>query len=208
MDLAQFRVTFQEYAHSLQAFIEGQGLHKPILLGHSFGGMLAQEHMALYPDVAASAILYGTSPAFGNAQGKRQQDFIRTRLQPLEEGKTIPELAEGMLNNMLGTKGISANAKALALKALAQTSEKTYINSIMCLKTFDQRKNLGAITIPCLLLVGSEDKNTPAAMMETMAGKIANAQFCCFANLGHMVHLEDPEGFNEMVLAFLAGQDS
>ncbi|MEY2954383.1 MAG: hypothetical protein RLZZ401_2470, partial [Pseudomonadota bacterium] len=61
--------TFKGLAESCIRLIEnlrnhrdGQGI---ILLGHSMGGMVAQEVVARRPDLVSRLILSGTSPAFG-----------------------------------------------------------------------------------------------------------------------------------------------
>ena len=197
-------VTFTHYAKVLDDFIRKHGLEKLILVGHSFGGMLVQEHLALYPNQIKAAVLYATSPAFGNPEGEWQQAFIRARLKPFEEGKSMPELAEKMMMNMAGSGGTGEGLE-LAKSAMAATRDETFKSSVWCLTTFDQRANLANIDMPTLLIVGEEDQNAPAPMMEKMASKIPSAEYVCLEKLGHLAHLENPTLFNDALASFLKG---
>ena len=40
-------------------------------------------------------------------------------------------------------------------------------------------------------------------MMEKMAAHIANADFVCLPQLGHLAHVEDPQLFNNALRLFL-----
>jgi 3-oxoadipate enol-lactonase len=164
--------------------------------------MMAQEYLALYPGQTRAVVLYGTSPAFGRREGEWQQQFIKTRLGPLDEGKTMAELAPDMVKGLIGSNAKAARL-ALAQQAMATVPETTFRAGLLCLLEFDRRDNLGQIDIPCLLLAGEEDTNAPAPMMEKMASKIPGAQFRCLPKLGHLAHLEDPVMFNTELQAFL-----
>ena len=82
----------------LKQFLDQHHLHKVHLLGHSFGGMLAQAFAVQYPDYLASLILYSTSAAFGSSDGVFQQQFIESRLKPLNEGATMAQLAAVLID--------------------------------------------------------------------------------------------------------------
>ena len=164
--------------------------------------MIAQEYLAAYEGGAAAVVLYATSPAFGRKDGQWQQQFIRARLQPLDDGQTMSELAPAIARGLVGS-GASAAGIALARQGIAAVPDETFRASVMCLVNFDQRANLGQIAIPCLAIVGEEDRNAPPAMMEKMAGRIPSAHFASLPTLGHLAHLENPELFNNALHSFL-----
>jgi pimeloyl-ACP methyl ester carboxylesterase len=66
----------------MEALLQKAEQKQIILLGHSMGGMVAQEVIARRPDLVSRLILSGTSPAFGKADGAWQQAFIAERTQP------------------------------------------------------------------------------------------------------------------------------
>jgi 3-oxoadipate enol-lactonase len=194
--------SFSKYAQCLHEFLAEHEIEQPILVGHSIGGMIVQEFLATYPGLTRAAVLYATSPAFGRKDGEWQQQFIRERLGPLDEGKTMAQLAPDIVKSLIGP-GATAAGIALATRSMAAVPENTYRATMHCLLDFDRREALGQINIPCLLIAGEVDTNAAPAMMEKMAAKIPGAQFRCLPNLGHLAHMEDPAAFNAILSTFL-----
>ena len=67
---------------------------------------------------------------------------------------------------------------------------------------FDERANLGHISVPVLCLAGEHDSNAPPPMMERMAAKIPGARYVCLPGVGHLPNLETPAAFDAAVLVF------
>ncbi|MFZ2651435.1 MAG: alpha/beta hydrolase, partial [Burkholderiaceae bacterium] len=75
-------------ANSLDELIDFIGAPRTVLVGHSMGGMVAQELLARVSEPAPAKIhamaLCNTSPAFGKPGGDWQQQFLRDRFAPLD----------------------------------------------------------------------------------------------------------------------------
>lgn len=71
------------------------------------------------------------------------------------------------------------------------------------LTTFDRREQLARILVPTLVLAGSDDMIAPPAMMERMAQKVPGAEYVCLPGCGHLGPMDQPEAFNNALLAFL-----
>ena len=199
-------MSFAELAADVEAVIDQQKLQRPILVGHSMGGMIAQTLLRRRPDGYRAAVLIGTSPAFGNPEGDFQKKFVAARLAPLESGKTMPELAADIVDGMMGPAP-DANGRALAIDLMGSTPASTYRAGVLCLVQFDERANLGNIRCPVLCLVGEHDRNAPPPMMERMAAKIPGARYVCLPGVGHLPNLESASAFDDAVLAFLASPE-
>lgn len=195
-------LTFPKLAEWLQRFLIEQQLDQPILVGNSFGGMMVQEYLARYPNQAKAVVLTGTSPAFGRKDGAWQQKFIKARLDPLDAGHTMADLAPKIAEGLIGSAA-TAEALELTRQGVAAVPDETFRAAVMCLVNFDQRDNLSKISVPCLVMVGEEDRNAPASMMEKMAAKIPMAEFHCLPGVGHVAHLEAPTTFNQLLRSFL-----
>lgn len=195
-------LTFPKLADWLHQFFMAQQLESPILVGNSFGGMIVQEYLARYPNQAQAVVLTGTSPAFGRKDGAWQQKFIKARLDPLDAGHTMADLASKIAEGLIGSAAL-AEALELTRQGVAAVPDETFRAAVMCLVNFDQRDNLSKINLPCLVLVGEEDRNAPAPMMEKMAAKIPTAEFHCLPGVGHLAHLEAPTTFNNLLRSFL-----
>ncbi len=172
------------------------------LLGHSMGGMLAQEVVARRPDLVHQLILCGTSPAFGKADGAWQQQFVAERTAPLDAGKTMAELAEVLVPQMVGPGALPEGA-LLAQRCMAEVPPATYRRALQALMGFDRRANLPQIRVPTLLVAGEFDKNAPSSVMRKMAEQIASSHFVELPGVGHLQNLEAPDAFEAAVLAFL-----
>lgn len=195
-------MTFDDLAADVETAIDRDKLQRPILVGHSMGGMIAQTLLRRRPGGYRAAVLVGTSPAFGNPEGDFQKKFVAARLAPLESGKTMPDLAVEIVDGMMGPSP-EAQGRALAIDLMGATPASTYRAAVLCLVNFDERANLGNIRCPVLCLTGEHDRNAPAPMMERMAAKIPGAQYLCLPGVGHLPNLEAPQAFDKAVLDFL-----
>lgn len=193
---------FETLSQWLKETLDENGWAQPILVGNSYGGMIIQEFLYLYPGIATAAVLFGTSPAFGKKDGEWQQNYIRARLEPFENGATMADMVPDMIQGLTGSKATAAGIEA-AKEDIVRVSVDTFCKSVVTLLLFDRRDNLPNIDIPTLLLVGSEDKNAPSKMMAKTATYIPNAKFTEMDGLGHIAHIEDPDVFNQALEEFL-----
>ncbi|NNF79416.1 MAG: alpha/beta fold hydrolase, partial [Rhizobiales bacterium] len=196
-------VSFEALAAQLDEDMDKAGLKSASIIGHSFGGMVAQQLVKDFPHRVQHLVLSGTSPAFGKPEGDFQQKFVAARTKPLDEGKTMAEVAAKVAPNLVA-KDAPASAIELAIDCMSQVPEATYRSVISLLTTFDLRANLGEIKCPTLLIAGSEDTTAPAAMMERMAARIPTARFTTMPGAGHLAPIEQPAQFNQIVEAFIS----
>lgn len=192
---------FDELAADVEAEIARRNLDRPVLVGHSMGGMLVQTMLRRRPTGYRAAVLSATSPAFGDTAGAFQKKFVADRLAPLDAGQTMKDLAPDMVDGMVGP-GIAAASRAFAVEIMSAASERTYRAAVQCLVSFDERANLGAIRVPTLCLAGELDRNAPAKMMERMATKIPGARYVCLPGVGHLGNLE-AMAFDVAIFEFL-----
>jgi 3-oxoadipate enol-lactonase len=195
-------VSIAALADAFHDFLQQIGSRKPILVGHSIGGMIVQQLLAKSPTIARAIVLAQTSPAFGKADGDWQKEFLAARLGPLDRGETMVSLAPVMVGELVGDdpdpKGVD-----LARECMAAVPEASYRAMMLALLGFDQRSALKNIAVPTLVLSGSKDKNAPAPMMAKMASYIPSASYVEVEGAGHLVNLERPAIFNAALDNFL-----
>jgi 3-oxoadipate enol-lactonase len=193
---------FESLAEDAEAFVARHHMRRPVLVGHSMGGMVAQTMLRRRPHGYAAAVLAATSPAFGNADGDFQRKFIADRLGPLDAGKTMAELAIALVDRMLGPQPDAA-ARALAIDIMGNVPPETYRAAVRSLTAFDERANLARIAIPVLCIAGEADPNAPPSVVERMARKIPRARYVCLPGVGHLANLEAPHAFDAVIHTFL-----
>lgn len=193
---------FDMLAADVEAAVDERKLDRPVIVGHSFGGMIAQAALRRRPHGYRAAVLAGTSPAFGAPSGDFQKKFLADRLGPLDRGATMADLAEESADKLMA-RGADSALRALLIDVMGAQSPRSYRAAVQCLVGFDERDNLGAIEVPVLCLVGALDRNAPPTVMERMAAKIPGARYVCMPGLGHMPNLEAPSVFDAAIFAFL-----
>jgi len=195
--------TIATLAEALTRFLIAVEARRPVLVGHSIGGMIVQQFLADHPGIAGGAVLAETSPAFGKPDGDWQRAFIAARLGPLDRGATMRDLADGMVDDLVGDDP-DPRGLAAARAAMAEVPDATYRAMVLALMGFDQRAALPRIDVPTLLIAGTRDDNAPAAMMAKMATRIPGARYVELAGVGHLANLERPDTFNAVLDDFLA----
>jgi pimeloyl-ACP methyl ester carboxylesterase len=189
--------TFERLAASLNGLVG----EKAIIVGHSMGGLLAQEFYARYPDKVAALALCFTSAAF-SAGSDFAKHFVTARIGPLDAGKSMADIAKDVMPAQRG-RITDKDGLARAERIMAGIPPATYRKAVQIITTFDRRADLPQVAVPALLVAGSDDLTAPAALMGSMAQKIPKAEFVVLRGCGHLGPLDQPEEFNKVLEGFL-----
>jgi len=194
----------EHVALALKRLIESLG-EPVVLVGHSMGGLVAQETYARFPGLVKALALCFTSAAFvGNSDFARQ--FVSARIGPLDAGKSMADIAAAVMPTMQGSKS-DPEGRALAERIMSGIAPDTYRKAVHLLTTFDRREQLSKIAVPALLVAGSDDKTAPASIMKKMQEKIPGAEYVLLEGCGHLGQMDQPDAFNAALEAFLVRQE-
>jgi pimeloyl-ACP methyl ester carboxylesterase len=175
---------------------------RTVLVGHSMGGMVAQELVAQDPRGVDALVLACTSAAFGAPGGDWQARFVAERLAPLDAGQGMAGVAAALVPAMV-SPGAAPGSAEFAAGVMARVPEATYRSALAAIVAFDRREALPRIAVPTLLLAGEHDRTAPAAVMQRMAARIPGAAFATLENAGHIANVEQPAAFDAALLDFL-----
>lgn len=193
---------FAAWAAALKDALDAAGIPRADLLGHSIGGMLAQEFVLTYPERVRSLVLYATTPSFGGRDPAFAEAFLAERLAPLDHGRDMAGLAAEMMPPMLGPDA-PPDAAPAAIAAMAEVPAESYRATVRCLTTFNRRDDTARIAAPTLLIAGERDPLAPPRTMERMRDAIPGARLVVLPGAGHLAHLEYPAAFNAALSEFL-----
>lgn len=195
--------TLASMADAVAAVIGELAPRRAAVVGHSMGGMVAQELLATRPEVPVHAlVLCATSAAFGKPGGDWQARFVAERLAPLDAGLGMAGLARQLTPGLVAPGG-DPSALDFEIAVMSRVPEATYRAALQAVVGFDRRAALAAIRVPTLVLAAEHDRAAPPVVMQGMALRIAGAEYRCLAGAGHVMHVERPDAFNDAVCSFL-----
>ncbi len=194
--------TLDAMAQAVEQVVARAGASRTVLVGHSMGGMVAQEVVARQPALVHGLVLACTSASFGQADGEWQARFVAERLAPLDAGLGMAGMALRLVPGMV-SPAAPAKALAEATAVMARVPEASYRTALAAIAGFDRRASLAEIHVPTLLLAAVDDRTAPPAVMQRMAARIAGSEFVCLPRAGHIANLEAPDAFHAALLGFL-----
>ncbi len=194
-------LTFPSVADRLIGLLDRLELPKAHLVGLSFGGMHALHTAIAHPDRVDRLVLADTSPAFG-MDGTDPDDWKRARLGPIDDGRSLRDLAPLVLDAIAG-RPLEPSIRDDLVEAFAGISVEGFRAAVACLPTNDVRAALPSVTHRALVVVGEFDTETPVSYAQVMAQGLPSAELVVMEGVGHLAPSEDPVVFNRLVGRFL-----
>jgi 3-oxoadipate enol-lactonase len=189
----------EQWAEDAGRLLDGLGVERAALVGHSVGCMVA-EHAALrLGDRAwALAMLGGAlnwpddaKPAF-----EQRAALARAgRLDQIAEAVTTTGLTERC-------RGENPALHGLVLELIASNDPDAYAESALATGAGSMREP-ARVACPVLAFCGSEDPVTPPAFSEAIAGAVPQGEWRTLEDAAHWCMLERPEAVSETLLGFL-----
>jgi len=177
------------------------------LVGHSMGGMVAQEFVLRHPEMVRALVLVDTAADL-------PQDIPweeRMRLMELARSAGMEAVFEEVAQTPpLGSQLVEENPQLIDIwrEQFLMTSLEGYL---YCGEAIGRRRllleELAQIRVPTLIICGELDEPF-LAPSQRMHQTIPGSELVIIAGAGHTPTLEKPGEFNEALLSFLARIDS
>jgi pimeloyl-ACP methyl ester carboxylesterase len=200
-----------QWGDDVRAFCEALGIEKPIVLGYSFGGIVAQAYATRHPEHPGKLILYSTTPkvdrqeiygVFERLGGARARAVAEARWQtPSPASMVAYRDVCSPLYNRRAKPNPDAPARVLRNDEVALHFAGPDKESAR----FDFREALARIACPTLVVAGEDDPITPISRSEEIARRLPPhlVRFARFANAGHGVHNDDPAAAMSLLRDFI-----
>jgi pimeloyl-ACP methyl ester carboxylesterase len=177
----------QAYAAWLEAFRRSLNLDSLFILGHSFGGAVAQEYSRCHPHRARGMVLAGTGTHFMLSRAYRD---ICERGGPGDDGNSVYDKIPEHLK-----KGY---------ELLRSKSSAALHADLLAAARFDSRDWIGSLTTPALVIWGERDEITPRELPQELAERLPEGRLHIIPGAGHVVMIDARDAFNRAVADFMS----
>ena len=169
-----------------------EGYDRPILMGHSMGGALAQIYAHTHGDELGGLILVSTGARL------RVSEIIFDLLDN-DFDAYVEAVGKFMFHKDTSRKLVETSL-AEVRKCPVDIIRRDFV---MC-NEFDMMEDVREIAIPTLIIVGNSDLMTPLKYSKYLHECIPNSNIRVIDGAGHSVMLEKPREFNSAILDWVA----
>jgi pimeloyl-ACP methyl ester carboxylesterase len=221
-----FDLHFDVLARNTVTMLDHLQIKQADIVAHSLGGMLGVRLARAYPDRVAHLLLAApigledyrlyvpptpTEKIMEN-EDKLTADAYRKQLVTNYSLKLPPDQITPFIDARFNIKGASDYQRWL----------RAFVNSAQLIYREPVVHEIPLITQPTLFIMGADDHNAPgkpnapeslqpkmgrnAELAKTLAAQMPNAKAEVIPDTGHLVFLEAPQKFNDLMLDFLAAK--
>ena len=208
------RYTLDENAEDLEALRRHLGLGPVVVIGTSYGGMVAMAYAARHPASVSTLVLIVTAADGGfraraqrwiEQHGTADQKRICALLWAgrLETRAQMEEYYAVM--GPLYSRNHNAEGAALVRRRTTYTPEAidAAFKPDGFLARMDLRPELSRITAPTLVLAGRHDWICPPEYSEEIHRLIPGSTLRVFEHSSHSIRSDEPEALNEAIIGFV-----
>jgi proline iminopeptidase len=193
--------TFAAHARALEELVRERGLEDWTLLGHSFGGFVAMQHLVDFPGSATRLIASCTDadeqPAPGAPEGIYDDlpADVEAAFELEERVGSAEEASEAWLGQLPffapTPEGVAAVRAAFAdvafrHEAMLHAGEGGELHALTALATSE---------IPVLAIAGEHDRGTPPAAARRIAATAPRGDLVVLEGVGHFPFAEAPDAY-------------
>jgi proline-specific peptidase len=206
--------THEQWVADVDELTRQLGIETFALLGHSYGGIVAQEYVVWNPARVRQLILVDTSASTVENELSIQR-ALEADLPGIEEG-WLRKLFEGRLDSNHEMREMWEALLPLYFdgpidptlpKRMADDTYFHYATHNFAFSVnnpaYDVRDRLPAVEVPTLVICGGNDWITPLAKSEEIVSLVPHSRLEVFANSGHMPMIEESEKFIGVLRGFL-----
>lgn len=200
-------MNFERLTSDAAELMSALGHESFTLIGHSYGGFIAQEFAANYQDRLDGLVLIDTVPAFDyqpmvTGPEANMAAFGKLFSQPMAENDDWRETWKPVVELYFHQWDPEVGAE---LDARTQYEYRAWNASGALLGSFNTLEKLPNINTRTLVIAGRHDGITPAdAGAARIADLLPNAALMIFENSGHYPFIEEEEAFFEALTGWLA----
>ena len=192
--------SLSDFARDTHEVMRAVGIDRAHIVGHSLGGMIAQQFALDYPDAALSLVLADCPGELSDAA----RASFEQRASAVEQGGTAA-IVDGVIKNGIGVQAKERYPEAVEAfrQSLLASPAGPYAASARAAATLALLPRLSAYRQPVLVLRGDQDGGVPLEAARALAGAFPEGRFEEIPESGHNSPFENPDVFARLVGEFL-----
>jgi len=191
------------YGDAVADLLDGLGLARVHLLGHSLGGLIAASFAARHPGRLVSLTLSDAAAGYLKSSEELRVGRLEARIGAMTTLGPA-EVARRRAREVL-SPGAPDEIYEKVFAVQSRVRPDGYVQAARMLHGSDIFPDAAAIRAPALVMYGSEDRVTPEAIGRDIAAAIPGARYLTLPGLGHASYVEGPDAFNAALTGFLDG---
>jgi 3-oxoadipate enol-lactonase len=178
-------------------------VNSPIVVcGLSMGGYVTMALYRKYPELFQGMILTSTRSGADSIEGKANRDANVKIARELG----VESITDSMLSKLISPATFNSNPTLVKMirDIMLETSVNGLVGALQGMRDRPVSTNLlHQVKCPALIIHGSNDQLIPVSEAEMMAKEIPNSHLVVIPEAGHLLNLERPDLFNQVVRKFL-----
>lgn len=199
-------VSMRQYAADVAEFLDAINVTEPVILcGFSMGGYILWQFLKQFPERVKAFVACDTRAIADTTEAR--QGRLKTAGEVLATG--VEPVITAMLPKLLSdeTRNTRPDVVAQLVSIMHSCPRQAVAASLRGMADRpDVTADLARFTQPALVVVGAEDAISSSEEMRGIAEKLPNAEFVEIPKAGHMSNMENPQAFNEALVAFIKRQ--
>lgn len=190
--------TVEDAAADAMALLDHLQIPTAAIAGCSVGGMIAQAAAIHHPSRISALILSNTAAKIGTPES------WAARIAAIQTGG-IASIADTILQRWFPAAFLASPDHLPWRTMLLHTDGTGYLQTCRALAEADLRAGLAQVSVPTLMLAGSEDQSTPPALVRDTAALIKGAEVVELQGSGHIPAIDAPTATAQAIATFLGG---
>ncbi len=173
-----------------------------MLVGQSYGGLLARGFIRNYPEYINKLILLCPCIIPGVQQGRTEPLRVRARDDKLLSSLSREEYDSFTQMNVMLTEDVWIRYRDILMPALSRADWDFLNNMLEGSFSFDS-DDIDECTVPCLIIAAKGDSVVGYKDQFDLMGKYTNSTYAAIENAGHNLQIEQPEAFESILSSWL-----
>ena len=179
--------------------IDSLKLERPVVMGVSFGGIIALKYAIRYPNRVGRLVVQGVGARYERGLIQQIASTVLSRFPLPADSPFVNQF----FNLLFGGRQKRDSLFEFVTQQIWQTDQSVMAHRFRLVEGLDLENQLHRIKAPTLVLSGDRDVLVSPGSLQPLCDEIPDVQFASLPNCGHLAFVTRPDLVVEHVSAFL-----